>query len=163
MSDIPITSDAIWIALEDVKDPEIPVVSLVELGVVREVKVEGSRVSVTMTPTFSGCPALEVMGGEVVDQIKQLGAEVVNLEWVYDPPWTSDWIKPAARVRMKTIGLSPPAIHHGNFQSVLLEPAECPMCSSKNTSLKNSFGSTPCRMIYICLDCREPFEQFKPL
>ncbi|KAA3647916.1 MAG: phenylacetate-CoA oxygenase subunit PaaJ [Chloroflexi bacterium] len=160
---IAITAEDIWTALEDVMDPEIPVVSLVELGVVRDVQVDGYKVTVHMTPTFSGCPALEVMGGDVVERIRQLGTEDVTVEWIYDPPWSSNWIKPAARDRMKTIGLAPPAIHNGDFQIVLLEPVECPHCTSMNTSLKNSFGTTPCRMIYVCVDCREPFEQFKPL
>ena len=158
-----LTIEDIWLALEDVKDPEIPVVSLVELGVVREVDIEGDAVVVTMTPTFSGCPALEVMGNDVTEHLGKLGIENVTVEWVYDPPWSSNWIKPTARQKMKAIGLAPPVKHNGDFQVVLLEPTECPHCGSTNTSLKNSFGTTPCRMIYVCIECREPFEQFKPL
>jgi len=155
--------DDIWIALEDVKDPEIPVVSLVELGVVRDVIMEDERVVVKMTPTFSGCPALEVMAADVKSHLQRLGVGPVSVEWIYHPPWSSNWIVPAARKRMKKFGLAPPAIHNGDFQVVLLEPTQCPRCDSMRTSLTNSFGSTPCRMIFVCLACREPFETFKPL
>lgn len=153
----------VWQALEEVVDPEIPVVSLVEMGIVREVEVKGEGVTVTITPTFTGCPALAVMGGDIEARVQALGVENVQVKITHDPPWTSDWITDEARAKLKGIGLAPPARHGGDFQVVLLEAVACPYCDSENTSLRNSFGTTPCRMIYYCNHCQQPFEQFKPL
>ncbi|MDH5506599.1 MAG: phenylacetate-CoA oxygenase subunit PaaJ [Anaerolineae bacterium] len=158
-----LTIDQIWQALEAVKDPEIPVVSLVEMGIIRDVAFQQDAVVVTMTPTFSGCPALKVMADDITTCLKNLGADDIRIETVFDPPWTSEWIKPAAREKLKGIGLAPPPRHNGDFQIVLLDPVACPYCDSENTSMRNSFGPTPCRMIFYCNNCQQPFEQFKPL
>ncbi len=158
-----ITLDLLWQALNEVPDPEIPVVSLVEMGIVRGVEVEEGRVVVTLTPTFAGCPALEVMGGDIQARLRQLGILDVEITWTYDPPWTSDWIIPEAREKMKRIGLAPPRLHGGEFIPLLIEQTACPYCGSEDTSLRNSFGSTPCRMIYTCNNCKQPFERFKPI
>lgn len=158
-----ITEAQVWLALEDVKDPEIPVVSLVEMGIIREVEIKEAGVIVTMTPTFSGCPALEVMGDDIKTRLTELGIENVEVETTFNPPWTSDWIKREAREKIKEIGLAPPKMHGGDFTAILNDPVCCPYCDSDNTTLKNSFGSTPCRMIYFCNNCTQPFEQFKPL
>jgi len=157
------TVEEIWRALEEVKDPEIPVVSLVEMGIVRNVEVSGGKVVVSMAPTFAGCPALHVMKAEVEQRIRELGAESVDVKWVYAPPWTSDWIADEARVKLKAFGLAPPVKHGGDVDLILLEEAACPYCGSRNTTIKNTFGPTLCRAIYYCDDCRQPFEQFKPL
>ncbi|MEZ4591672.1 MAG: 1,2-phenylacetyl-CoA epoxidase subunit PaaD [Chloroflexota bacterium] len=154
----------IWQALEQVKDPEIPVVSVVEMGIVREVIVEDDGVRVTMTPTFSGCPALDVMKREIETAVRQLGIENVTVETVLHPPWSTDWITDDAREKLRQFGLAPPQKHGGDLISVaFLGVAECPRCGSKNTTIKNSFGPTLCRMIYYCHDCQDAFEQFKPL
>lgn len=160
---IDVTEEAVWRALEDVKDPEIPVVSVVEMGIVREVAVDGGRVTVKMTPTFSGCPALHVMKSDIEQRVHELGAEDVVVETVLHPPWTTDWITDEARQKLKAFGLSPPQKHGGNLPVTFYEPAACPYCDSKNTTVKNTFGPTLCRAIYYCNDCQEPFEQFKAL
>jgi ring-1,2-phenylacetyl-CoA epoxidase subunit PaaD len=154
----------IWQALESVMDPEIPVVSVVEMGIVREVVVDGDAVRVTMTPTFSGCPALDVMRREIETAVRQLGITNVTAETVLFPPWSTDWITDDAREKLRQFGLAPPQKHGGDLISVaFLDVAECPRCGSKNTTIKNSFGPTLCRMIYYCHDCQDAFEQFKPL
>ncbi len=159
-----VTLEAIWEALDDVKDPEIPVVSLVEMGIVRDVALSSdNEVTVTITPTFSGCPALEVMKTDIVERLKTLGVAHTDVKTILSPPWTTEWISNDAREKMRQFGLAPAPRHSGNFVITLLDEVVCPYCGSKNTSLQNSFGSTPCRMIFTCNDCKQPFEQFKPL
>jgi ring-1,2-phenylacetyl-CoA epoxidase subunit PaaD len=158
-----LTSDYIWKVLDDVKDPEIPVVSVVEMGIVREVKIDGSLVQVTMTPTFTGCPALQVMQEEIKAYLLEAGAEKVEITLRQSPPWSSDWISEAGRAKLKGFGLAPPACHGGLIQESLLDIAACPYCDSANTSLKNNFGPTLCRAIFYCNNCQQPFEQFKPV
>jgi len=161
MSDL--TTEEIWSLLEAVKDPEIPVVSVVEMGIVREVALEGERVIVRMTPTFSGCPALQAIRDEIRRHLQDCGAEQVVVEVILSPAWTSDWITPQARQKLRTFGLAPPARLAGRISLAELQPAVCPYCGSQDTSLKNSFGATLCRAIYVCNSCRQPFEQFKPI
>jgi len=159
-----VTADTILQALQEVKDPEIPVVSVVEMGIVRDVVVTEAGVTVKMTPTFSGCPALDVMRRDIGARVKQMGIEDVTVETVLYPPWTSDWITGEAREKLRQFGLAPPPHHGGNLIAVAsLDVAQCPRCGSKNTVIKNSFGPTLCRMIWYCNDCQDPFEQFKPL
>lgn len=158
-----LTEEQVWQALKEVMDPEIPVVSLVDLGVVRDVQVEGDRVTVTMTPTFSGCPALAVMQQALREKVLALGAAEVEVRTVLEPAWSSDWIRPEAREKLRKFGLAPPPVHGGELNIALEEPVACPYCGSYNTTLKNSFGSTLCRAIYYCNACQQPFEQFKPL
>ncbi|MFQ5398773.1 MAG: 1,2-phenylacetyl-CoA epoxidase subunit PaaD [Anaerolineae bacterium] len=160
----PVTVEAIWRALEDVKDPEIPVVSLVEMGIIRDVIITDDEVLVKMTPTFSGCPALHVMQRDIKARVQQLGVNSVAVEVVLSPPWSSDWISREAREKLRQFGLAPPPRHNGDLISVaFLDAAVCPRCESKNTVIKNSFGPTLCRMIWYCNDCQDAFEQFKPL
>ena len=159
----PLTREAVLEALQDVKDPEIPVISVVELGVIRDVHVEGRRVVVSMTPTFAGCPALHVMEAEVADRIRRLGAEAVEVRLALAPPWTTDWISDAARAKLRAFGLAPPPRHSGLIQIILSEAAACPYCGATDTSVKNTFGPTLCRAIYYCNACRQPFEQFKTI
>lgn len=160
-------TQAVWHALESVMDPEIPVISLIEMGIIREIDVSHSIASVTMTPTFSGCPALLEMEELIIEAVRGVGGIDPETEVVVkkqlNPPWTSDWISDAGREKLKGFGLQPPARHGGNVTLTFFEVVTCPRCESKNTSLKNSFGSTLCRAIWVCNDCLEPFEQFKPL
>ena len=158
-----ISEDQLWQALDEVPDPELPVVSLVELGIVRQVEIHESTVVVTMTPTFSGCPAYEVMASQIEERVKQMGIDHAEVKVSHDPPWTSEWITEPARQKLKEVGLVPPPRHSGDFIQVLLDPVACPRCDSENTTLQNNFGTTPCRMIYTCKNCLEPFELFKPL
>ncbi|MCQ3929995.1 MAG: phenylacetate-CoA oxygenase subunit PaaJ [Chloroflexi bacterium] len=155
--------ESIWRALDDVKDPEIPVVSLVEMGIVRDVTIIDDCVIVTITPTFSGCPALHAMKADIVERLTTLGYANVEIKTTLTPAWSTDWITESARVKLRDFGLAPPPIHRGDLNVMLLEAATCPYCGSTNTSLRNSFGPTACRMIFYCNACNQPFEQFKPL
>lgn len=158
-----LTLEEIWRALEQVPDPEIPVVSIVELGIVRNVELVGDRVLVTLTPTFAGCPALEMIKAQVGERLFALGVEQVEIRMTYSPPWTTDMITEPARAKLKRFGLAPPPHHGGDVELFFLDRVECPYCGSKNTRVKNNFGPTLCRAIYYCNACRQPFEQFKPL
>jgi ring-1,2-phenylacetyl-CoA epoxidase subunit PaaD len=158
-----ITEKKIWELLDKVKDPEIQVVSLVEMGIVRDVKVEGDVVQVSIAPTFSGCPALQVMREEAISRFKEAGIFKATVTLNLSMPWSSDRITPEGRRKLKEFGLAPPAMHAGKIQEALLLPVTCPRCGSQDTSLKNSFGPTLCRALFVCNACGEPFEQFKPI
>lgn len=159
-----LTSEQIWHALEDVKDPEIPVVSVVEMGIVREVMLDGDCVKVVMTPTFSGCPALDVMRCDIEARIRELGAADVVVEAVLYPPWTTEWMTEAAREKLRVFGLAPPPRQPAGVMPITFyDNAICPRCGSTDTELRNSFGPTLCRMIWYCHVCQDAFEQFKPL
>lgn len=153
----------VWEALDEVKDPEIPTISVVELGLIRQIGTEGSKLLVTMAPTFIGCPALEVMTASIKHQMREIGYEAVEVKLVFQPPWTSDWINSEGRKKLKMAGLAPPTKHGGRLEAAIEAPAHCPYCESTDTELKNSFGSTLCRAIYFCNNCTQPFEQFKPI
>ncbi|MGH2619690.1 MAG: 1,2-phenylacetyl-CoA epoxidase subunit PaaD [Anaerolineales bacterium] len=155
--------DRVWQALDEVKDPELPVISIVELGLIRQVGHAAGRLVVTLSPSFVGCPALDVMRRDVQLRLQELGEGLVEIRTVFSPPWTSDWITPSGREKLRRFGLAPPPRHGGDLTTVLQQAARCPYCESQNTELKNSFGSTPCRSIYYCNSCVQPFEQFKPL
>ena len=159
------TEAEVWEALAGITDPEIPVISLVELGVVRDVEVEDGRVRVDFTPTFLGCPALEVMRDRIAEQIRALGAEP-DVEVVLDDSWSTDRITPEGREKLREAGFAPPAPRKaGALQLVQLQrgPFRCPYCGSTDTELENIFGPTPCRSLRYCKSCRQPFEQFKTI
>jgi ring-1,2-phenylacetyl-CoA epoxidase subunit PaaD len=158
-----ISTTEIWHALDEVKDPEIPVVSVVEMGIVREIVIEADKVIVTMTPTFSGCPALYVMRELIEARVRAMGATNVEVKVVLTPRWTTDWITDDARSKLKAFGLAPPPKHAGDINVMFLETAACPYCGSAETGIKNTFGPTLCRAIYYCHACQQPFEQFKPI
>lgn len=149
---------AVWAALEDVHDPEIPAVSVVDLGVVGRVETAPGRVSVELLPTFVGCPAIEVMRSSVEDRLREF-ADDVDVQISFSPPWTTDRITPLGRERLRDSGFGPPA--RDALDLPMLPAADCPFCGSRNTTLENAFGPTLCRAIYHCADCRQPFEQFK--
>ena len=159
------TAEQVWAALEEVPDPEITVVSLVDLGVVREVTVDGGRVHVAFTPTFLGCPALERMRADLEAKIAELGGEP-DVEVVQDDSWSTDRISAAGREKLRRAGFAPPAPRAaGTPTLVQLQSAafRCPYCGSTDTRLENIFGPTPCRSIRWCVSCRQPFEQFKTI
>ncbi|HLE50625.1 MAG TPA: 1,2-phenylacetyl-CoA epoxidase subunit PaaD [Anaerolineales bacterium] len=158
-----LTTDTIWQILDLVKDPEIPVVSVVEMGLIRSVGLDGETVIITMTPTFAGCPALQVMQREITNRLHQGGVREVRVQITFSPPWSTDWITPLARQKLKDFGLAPPPRHAGRIDLALSTAVACPYCNSENTSLKNDFGPTLCRAIYVCNNCQQPFEYFKPL
>jgi len=159
-----ISSKQIYTWLEEVKDPEIPVLSLVDLGVINNVMIEHDCVIVEMTPTFVGCPAMDMMKQEVVDVLNKYGITNVSVNVSFKEPWTSDKISEKGRQALKQFGLAPPPSGKNLFTDIdILEHASCPRCNGSNTDLKNPFGPTLCRSIHYCNDCREAFEQFKPL
>lgn len=160
---VTLASDELWRALGEIADPEIPVVSLVEMGIVRDVQIVQDAVVVSMTPTFAGCPALDMMRAAIAEKMRALGAERVEVKTVLTPPWSSDWITDAARAKLKAFGLAPPPKHGGNVLLFFPEENACPYCDSTNTRVTNPFGPTLCRAIYFCRNCRQPFEQFKAL
>ncbi|MBI1769989.1 MAG: phenylacetate-CoA oxygenase subunit PaaJ [Bacteroidetes bacterium] len=157
------TTGQIYEWLEDVKDPEIPVLSLVDLGVITEVVVQGNDVRIEMTPTFVGCPALDYMKEEVITLLKSKGIKNVEVEVTFKKAWTSDLITEKGKAVLKKYGLAPPPSAKVFADLEILEHAICPRCNNTNTELKTPFGPTLCRSIYYCNDCREAFEQFKPV
>jgi ring-1,2-phenylacetyl-CoA epoxidase subunit PaaD len=160
-----VTERAVWDALAEIADPEIPVISLVELGVVRDVEVEDGRVRVEFTPTFLGCPALEVMRDQIAAKVRELGAEP-EIEVVADDSWSTDRITLEGREKLRQAGFAPPAPRQAAVpQLVQLQrgPFRCPYCGSTETELENIFGPTPCRSLRYCKNCRQPFEQFKTI
>lgn len=148
--------------LETVKDPEIPVLSLVDLGVITNVMVEGTNVVVNMTPTFVGCPAMNYMKSEVETALLQHGFEP-RVEITFEKPWSSDLISEKGKAALKKYGLAPPPSNKIFTDLEILETAICPRCDGSNTEMKSPFGPTLCRALYYCHDCKEAFEQFKPL
>jgi ring-1,2-phenylacetyl-CoA epoxidase subunit PaaD len=152
----------VWKILKQVMDPEIPAVSIVELGIVREVAVQGDCARVSLAPTFSACPALEVIQRQVEADLLQAGIQPL-VNWSASPPWSSDWITPDGRLKLASIGLVPPPRHSGLIELALIERVTCPFCGSIDTTQKNSFGPTLCRSIFYCNSCRQPFERFKPV
>jgi ring-1,2-phenylacetyl-CoA epoxidase subunit PaaD len=157
-----VSGAAIWAALQEVKDPEIPTVSVVEMGMVAAVQVDGPQVHVEMTPTFVGCPALEIIREAVCRNVGAVeGVEGVAVRFVFDPPWTSDRITPAGREHLKAFGIAPPTGVTGPGLISLEEVPPCPYCGSADTHMENLFGPTACRSIYYCDACRQPFEAMK--
>ena len=166
--------DAAWRALEEVHDPEIPAISVVDLGVIRSIAylAEKRRLTVELLPTFIGCPAVEVMREQVADRLRALGlADEVVVEVSFAEPWTTQRITSRGRERLRRSGFAPPSPvplaparsgqHSGLEELTVVSVAECPYCGSRNTTLENAFGPTLCRSIHHCADCRQPFEQFK--
>ncbi len=164
-----------WAVLQDVLDPEVPALSVCDLGIVRELRVEPGCESlvVVLTPTYSGCPATEVIERSVVDALVAAGLGPVEPRLQRSPAWTTDWITDAGRTKLRDYGIAPPGRCGAPSESPLrfvpmaARPAEaavsCPRCSSQRTERLSAFGSTACKALWRCLACREPFEQFKPI
>lgn len=159
-----ITEKEIWSALEVVKDPEIPTLSMVDMGIITEVEVRGeSNVYVEMTPTFTGCPAIKMMENMVAERLKEIGIETIQVTTTFDKPWNSNKLTERGLMCLKKHGLAPPPKHEGEITIELLEHSVCPHCGSKNTDMKTPFGPTLCRSMHYCNDCLQAFEQFKPV
>lgn len=168
-----VTVEQVWSWLGEVPDPEIPVISVVDLGIVRDVAFDGDACVVTITPTYSGCPAMQVISDAVSEALHARGIEKLRIVTQLSPAWTTDWMSESGKAALKGYGIAPPvqqaidisglrggvnAIKRGAF----VEPeVACPHCGSKHTQLTSQFGSTPCKALYKCLDCREPFDYFK--
>jgi ring-1,2-phenylacetyl-CoA epoxidase subunit PaaD len=156
-----VAESQVWEALEEIPDPEIPVVSLVDLGVIRSVDVENGHVRIEFTPTFLGCPALEFMKRAMEEKVP--GAEVIVVQ---DDSWSTDRITPAGREKLRAAGFAPPAPREATAPKLVQLQANvfrCPYCGSTETRLENIFGPTPCRSLRYCESCRQPFEQFKTI
>ena len=160
---VPITVSDIYAALQNVHDPEIPTLSVVELGLIAEVQVSDNAAHVKMTPTFAGCPAVEVMRRAMEDELRSLGLGEVRVTVTYDPPWNSNRITEEGRRKLKEFGFAPPAPYTGELNLIQIMDARCPFCNSHDTSLESAFGPTLCRSIHYCNQCRQSFEQFKAL
>jgi len=155
----------VWDALGEIPDPEIPVLSLVDLGVIQSVDVAGGGVHVRFTPTFLGCPALETMRAARAERIAALGAEA-EIEVVLDDSWSTDRITAAGREKLRAAGFAPPAPREATAPKLVQLQSNvfrCPYCGSTETKLENIFGPTPCRSLRYCTSCRQPFEQFKTI
>ena len=160
-----VTAAAVWAALEEIPDPEIPVISLVDLGVIRAVQVDGDHVRVELTPTFLGCPALDAMRRALEETVTALGGEP-EVAVIQDDSWSTDRISPAGREKLREAGFAPPAPRSAGPTTLVQLQSKafrCPYCGSTDTRLENIFGPTPCRSIRWCEACRQPFEQFKTI
>lgn len=161
------TRDEVLAILDGVMDPEVPVLSVRELGIVREVDVEpNGAVTVTVTPTYSGCPAVHVIEQDILSALGRAGVEA-TIRTTYAPPWTTDWIAPGARAKLKAYGIAPPGRREadgGLVQLMRRRPAaQCPYCDSYETEVRSEFGSTACKAVCWCRSCLQPFEEFKSI
>ena len=163
-----VTTEQVWSWLGEVADPEIPVISVVDLGIVREVAFEGDACVVTITPTYSGCPAMQVIADAVKEALQAHGLENVRILSRLAPAWTTDWMSEAGKAALKGYGIAPPVQQaidisglHAGIRRRAAPQVNCPHCGSPHTQLTSEFGSTPCKALYKCQDCREPFDYFK--
>ncbi|MBZ0206368.1 MAG: phenylacetate-CoA oxygenase subunit PaaJ [Flavobacteriales bacterium] len=158
------TAEEIQVLLEQVKDPEIPVISIRELGVLREVKVEGDAVEVVITPTYSGCPAMDAMQEDVEQVLRKAGIANFTVKQVLSPAWSTDWISESGRQKLLDYGIAPPP-HTSDIRALKggVPETACPQCGSTDTELVSHFGSTACKALYKCNACKEPFDLFKCL
>ena len=164
----PASRDEVLAILDTVMDPEVPVLSVRELGIVRDVVVDASgAVTVTVTPTYSGCPAIRVIEEDIVAALHLAGVVSVHVETTYAPAWTSDWIPESARAKLKAYGIAPPSRSSSDGDLVQLlrarPAAQCPYCDSRDTEVRSEFGSTACKSVCWCRACGQPFEEFKAI
>jgi len=160
-----LTEAQAWRVLQQVPDPEIPVVSVTDLGIVREVRSTPGALTVVVTPTYSGCPATQLIASCIREALLEAGAPQVNIETRLSPAWTTDWITPEAAEKLRSHGIAPPGpSSHDAARPMRFAPRiACPRCGSSHTETLSQFGATACKALYRCLDCREPFEYFKPI
>lgn len=161
---MPLTKEHILTLLKEVKDPEIPVLSLVDLGVITGVEISvDNHITVNMTPTFAGCPAMDYMKKDVERTLEKHGITSHTVRMSFDKPWNSNKVSDKGRQALKDFGLAPPPKYNLVLNLDILKYATCPNCNSDNTTLRTPFGPTLCRAMHYCNDCRQMFEQFKPL
>jgi ring-1,2-phenylacetyl-CoA epoxidase subunit PaaD len=149
--------------LEQVCDPEIPVLSVTDLGIVREISVKNGEVSIEITPTYNGCPAMDMIGVNIKAALQEAGYHPVKVDLVWHPAWTTDMITESGKAKLKTYGIAPPENEIGDKMALFADQTmvPCPRCHSKNTLMVSQFGSTACKAMYRCEDCKEPFDYFK--
>jgi ring-1,2-phenylacetyl-CoA epoxidase subunit PaaD len=158
-----ISKEEILNLISEIPDPEIPVITIAELGVIRDVTIDGENVEIKITPTYSGCPAMQQMENDIQAVLKQNGISNLKITTVYSPAWTTDWIPVEAKEKLRKYGIAPPEKTTAD-KSWLTGKSKiilCPRCRSKNTKLISQFGSTACKALYQCQDCLEPFDYFK--
>lgn len=166
-----VPTDTVWKWLADIPDPEIPVLSLTDLGVIRDVHWQDETLVVTVTPTYSGCPATAVINLDIETKLRQCGIDKLRLEQQLSPPWTTDWLSETGREKLRKYGIAPPVGRSGSAPASGGRIARltggdnpvvaCPRCGSENTEKISQFGSTPCKAAYRCRSCLEPFDYFK--
>lgn len=158
-----LSKEKIFSLISEIPDPEIPVITIAELGVIRDVIVEGEKVEVKITPTYSGCPAMKRMEDDIRTTLKENGITDLKITTVYSPPWTTDWINEEAKEKLRVYGIAPPekTTEDKSWLTGKSKIIKCPRCGSQNTRLVSQFGSTACKALYQCNDCLEPFDYFK--
>ena len=163
MPHIIINPDIIFSYLTEVLDPEVPVVDIVALGIVRDVKVDGDHVEVTITPTYSGCPAMKVIEDDIKSKLEEKGIKDYSVKTILSPSWTTDWITEEGREKLRDYGIAPPEKATADKNVLFGKPkiVKCPRCGTSNTEMKSQFGSTACKALYFCKECHEPFDYFK--
>jgi ring-1,2-phenylacetyl-CoA epoxidase subunit PaaD len=163
------TRSSILAILDEVKDPEVPALSVVELGLVRDVEITGDTVNVVVTPTYSGCPAMKVIEDDVLAALHSRGISDAHVRTVYAPAWTTDWMTDEAREKLRAYGIAPPGRagtgEAGGFVTIARRraPVRCPFCGSTDTVLTSEFSSTACKALHACRHCSQPFEEFKAI
>ena len=157
------TAAAVWEILDTVADPEVPVLSIVDLGVVRHVRIENNKLMLTITPTYSGCPAMDAISMDMRLKLLEKGYRNVQIIQQLSPAWTTDWMSGKGKEKLKAFGIAPPNPKQQVCSDSLFadEAVPCPRCNSYHTELISRFGSTACKSLYRCLDCREAFDYFK--
>lgn len=158
-----ITEEQLWHILEEVKDPEVPVLSIVDLGIVRDAKMEGDKINIILTPTYSGCPAMDVISMDIRLKLIEKGYRNVSIQQQLSPAWTTDWMTEEGKKKLKAFGIAPPNPKQQFCTSEMFreEAVECPHCGSYHTELISQFSSTACKAMYRCLNCKEAFDYFK--
>lgn len=159
-----VNKEQIWAFLEEVADPEIPVLTIVDLGIVRDVQIDGAHVQVTITPTYTGCPAMKLIEDQIKEKLEEKGIQDIGVDLVISPAWTTDWLTESGKNKLREYGIAPP--ENEVDKSVLFAAptvVPCPKCKSRNTRMISQFGSTACKAHYQCNDCLEPFDYFKCL
>lgn len=165
------TREQILELLDEVQDPELPFVSIMELGIVRDVLIGGEGVEIVITPTYSGCPAMSVIERDILSRLAEAGISNVSLHTIYSPAWTSEWLTESARTKFREAGIAPPRtsdIDSSRIEALVSlrrgrATAECPYCGSSNTEERSEFGSTACKAIHFCCGCHQPFDRFKAI
>ena len=152
-----LSESEIWKYLEEVYDPEVPVLTVIDLGIVRKVQIGDNAVKVVITPTYSGCPAMNVIEQDINAKLTEKGIRNFTIETVLSPAWTTEWMSEEGKAKLREYGIAPPTSGSLGTGS----PKECPNCGSEDTKLKSEFGSTACKALYVCQSCREPFDYFK--
>ena len=152
-----LVSEQIWKILEQVTDPEVPVLTITDLGIVRDVKISGDEIEVIITPTYTGCPAMDMIAMNIKLALIENGYTNIKITSVLSPAWTTDWMSEAGKRKLKEYGIAAP----DKKFTIATDGVECPLCNSRNSKLISEFGSTACKALYQCIDCKEPFDYFK--